>query len=480
MNADTHKQAHQDGKLWGGRFAQAAAPALDRISRSPRQYFVLAPEDIAGSVAHLGELQRCQVISASEYELLTGALREIEEEFLSGTLSPSAADEDIHGFLERCLIERVGPVGGKIRAGRSRNDQTSNDLRLWLRKVIPGLAEDLLSLVRTLVKRSVDAGDIVVPGFTHLQPAQPILFSHQLLAHAQILTRDLTRLRQAWDMVQLSPLGAAALAGTTFHSDQQRMAEEMGYSGVVGNSIDAVSSRDHVTDFLYACASIGTNLSRLSDELILWASQQFGWVKLDDSYATGSSIMPQKKNPDIPELTRGKASRLQANLVGLLGMVKSVPFSYNRDFSDDKHFAFDSAEVLSEVLPAIDGFVETMTFVPDRMREQARLGFTLATELADWLSEQGIPFSEAHDITGQVVVYCESQGIGIDELPLAELQKIDERISADAVDRLTLESAIERRSGPNGTAYASQNSQRDRLESEIRTRINGFISEDDK
>lgn len=478
MSQDNTGGVHDEGKLWGGRFTDGPDPALERISRSPKQSFDLVPEDVLGSIAHLGELLRCGIVTEAEYATLRDALIEIRDDHVAGRIAPSDSDEDIHGYLERTLIERVGPQGGKIRAGRSRNDQTANDLRLRLRARIPEVANGLRELIETLIERSIDAGDAIVPGFTHLQPAQPILFGHQLLAHAHILSRDLVRLRAAWRSSAFSPLGAAALAGSTFHSDQIAMAHEMGYDDVVANSIDAVASRDHLIDFLYAAASIGTNLSRLSDELILWGSQQFGWIKLHDAFSTGSSIMPQKKNPDIPELTRGKASRLQANLAGMFGVMKSVPFSYNRDFSDDKHYAFDTLEVLDQVLPATTGFVRTMRFVPERMADQAIQGFTLATELADWLAEQGIPFSEAHDITGKAVVLCEERSIGLEDLSVEDLASIDSRITAEAADRLTLDSSLARRSGPNGTAPSRQDAQRTRLRAEITEAMSVYTSKE--
>lgn len=468
---DTVGGSHDAGKLWGGRFLQGPDPSLERISRSPDKFFDLAPEDIRGSIAHLGELERCGLVTADERALLVSALQQISDDHVTGRVSPAPQDEDVHGYLERVLIDRVGSIGGKVRAGRSRNDQTSNDLRLWLRDRIDVIAAQLRDLVEVIIARSEDAGDAIVPGFTHLQPAQPVLFSHQLLAHAQTLARDLVRFRAARQTVSLSPLGAAALAGSSFSADQLAMAHELGYPDVVANSIDAVGSRDHVIDFLYAAASVGTNLSRLSDELILWGSQQFGWIRYDDAFATGSSIMPQKKNPDIPELTRGKASRLHADLLGMLGVMKSVPFSYNRDFSEDEFFPFDAAEVLDQVLPAITGFVRTMQFVPSRMLEHAAQGFTLATELADWLAEQGIPFNEAHDITGSAVVYCEARGIGLEDLEADDLAEIDPRISPDVLERLNLQSAVSRRSGINGTAPSRQDEQRARL----RTEVTGYM-----
>lgn len=470
--------AHDNGKLWGGRFSDGPDPALERISRSPQRYFDLTPEDIAGSIAHLGELRRCGVVTDDERAKLTTALQEIGAEHAQGQIAPSNSDEDVHGYLERLLIEKVGPVGGKIRAGRSRNDQTSNDLRLWLRRRTREIAAQVTDLIDTLIARSEDAGAAVVPGFTHLQPAQPVLFGHQLLAHAQVLARDLRRLGAAHEAVSLSPLGAAALAGSTFHADQREMARELGYRDVVGNSVDAVGSRDHVIDFLYAGAAIGTSLSRLSEELILWGSQQFGWIRLSDAFSTGSSIMPQKKNPDIPELTRGKAGRLQSNLMGMFTVMKSAPFAYNRDFFEDKHFVFDTSDVLDEVLPAITGFVRTMQLDPERMEQQAAQGFTLATELADWLAEQGIPFSEAHDITGRAVTECEQRGIGIEDLELSDLAAIDPRITGAVLARLSLPSALARRSGPNGTAPERQDEQRSRLRAEVDTANATFRTEE--
>ncbi|MCP3425570.1 argininosuccinate lyase [Rothia sp. AR01] len=444
--------AHAEGKLWGGRFTGSSAPALERLSRSPERYFTLVPEDVTGSLAHAGELERAGLITAEERERIAAAFEQLAADHRSGAISPQPQDEDVHGYLERELIQRLGPLGGKIRAGRSRNDQTANDLRLHLRRVIPEIAAGVEDLAEALLERSRDVEGFVAPGFTHLQNAQPILFSQQLLAHAFPLTRDLARLENARLACMSSPLGAAAMAGSTLAGDQRAMAADMGYADVVQNSIDAVSSRDHVVDFLYAGAMLGTDLSRLCEEVCLWSSQQFGWARLDDAWSTGSSIMPQKKNPDIAELARGKTGRLIANLSGMLATLKSLPFAYNRDLSEDKHYVLDTAETLRTVLPALTGLIRTVGFDAEAMRRQAVQGFTLATEIADWLAEQGLPFSEAHDVAGRSVVHCETRGIGLEDLTAEDLAVIDERLTPEVLERISLESAVSRRTGVNGTS----------------------------
>ncbi|WGW13945.1 argininosuccinate lyase [Saxibacter everestensis] len=474
MTDSARETVRESGKLWGGRFAAGPAPALEALSRSPQAYFDMVRDDVAGSIAHLGELRRSGVIDAEQQSRIAQALREIAEDHEAGRVQPNAGDEDIHGYLERELMARLGPQAGAIRAGRSRNDQAANNLRLYLRRTIPPLAEEVAGLVEALVARSEDTAGAIAPGFTHLQTAQPILFGHQLLAHAWAIRRDITRLQHAWESAGRSPLGAAALAGSTLHADQEAMAAELGYTGVIPNSIDAVSSRDHVVDFLYAAAMLGTDISRLCEELCLWASRQFGWVRLHDSYSTGSSIMPQKKNPDIAELARGRTGRLHANLIGMLSALKSLAFAYNRDLADDKHYTFDSVETLQLVLPALTGMIRTLEFNEDEMRRQAIDGFSLATELADWLAEQGIPFSEAHDVTGRVVMACEARGIGIEELTAAELGELDSRITEEVLERLTLESAVSRRDGANGTAPAVLIRQQRAIRNELQTALSEF------
>ncbi|WP_372822589.1 argininosuccinate lyase [Pseudomonas parafulva] len=439
-------------RLWGARFASGPAAALAALSRSPQRYFQMAPYDLAGSRAHTRELQRAGLLDSDETTRMLAAIDTLDADFRAGRVQPIEDDEDVHTFLERVLTERLGALGGKLRAGRSRNDQAANDLRLFLRDHARKLAEQVLALQDALVSQAEQHVDTLCPGFTHLQQAQPISFAHQLLAHAQAMLRDVQRLVD-WDArTALSPLGAAAMAGSAIARQPQQSALEMGYSGPCENSIDAVASRDHVAEFLFIASMLGINLSRLSEEFCLWSSRQFRWVELDDAYATGSSIMPQKKNPDIAELTRGKAGRLIGNLTGLLSTLKALPLSYNRDLAEDKSEVMDTLDTLGLVLPAMAGMVRTMQVRVDELRRQAPLGFTLATEVADWLAMRGVPFKEAHEITGALVRACEAQDIELWQASPAMLADIDPRLTPEVRESLTLEAAIAMRSGHGGTA----------------------------
>lgn len=439
-------------RLWGARFKSGPSAALAALSRCPERYFRLTPYDLAGSRAHARELQRAGLLDESETQRTLQALDTIGEDFASGRLHPTLDDEDVHTFIERVLTERLGALGGKLRAGRSRNDQTANDLRLFLRDHARIIATEVLGLQQALVTQAEQHIESICPGFTHLQQAQPIVFAHHLLAHAQSMLRDVQRLVD-WDArTALSPLGAAAMAGSAIARQPQQSAEEMGYSAPCENSIDAVASRDHVAEFLFVAGMLGVNISRLSEEFCLWSSRQFRWVVLDDAYATGSSIMPQKKNPDIAELARGKAGRLIGNLTGLMSTLKSLPLSYNRDLSEDKHSVLDSVDTLLLVLPAMAGMVATMKVQVEELRRQAPMGFTLATEVADWLATRGVPFKEAHEITGALVQACEKHEIELWEASPAMLAEVDARLTPEVRDCLTLEAAIAARSGWGGTA----------------------------
>ncbi|AIB43534.1 argininosuccinate lyase [Pseudomonas sp. FP1911] len=439
-------------RLWGARFKTGPSAALAALSRCPERYFRLTPYDLAGSRAHARELQRAGLLDESETLRTLEALDRIGEDFAAGRLHPSLDDEDVHTFIERVLTERLGALGGKLRAGRSRNDQTANDLRLFLRDHARTIATEVLGLQQALVEQAEQHVQSICPGFTHLQQAQPIVFAHHLLAHAQSMLRDVQRLVD-WDArTALSPLGAAAMAGSAIARQPQHSAKEMGYTGPCENSIDAVASRDHVAEFLFVAGMLGVNISRLSEEFCLWSSRQFRWVVLDDAYATGSSIMPQKKNPDIAELARGKAGRLIGNLTGLMSTLKSLPLSYNRDLSEDKHSVLDSVDTLLLVLPAMAGMVATMKVQVEELRRQAPMGFTLATEVADWLATRGVPFKEAHEITGALVQACEQHEIELWQASPAMLAEVDGRLTPDVRDCLTLEAAIAARSGWGGTA----------------------------
>ena len=450
-------------RLWGARFRSPPSEALMNLSRAPATYFRLVPEDLQSSVAHARELMRAGILTEAETGEIIAALEAIGEDWRAGRITPSAADEDVHTFLERMLKDRLGALGGKLRAGRSRNDQAANDLKLHLRSAARRLAGQVLALQGALIAQAEQHRDTLCPGFTHLQPAQPVTFAHQLLAHAQGFSRDIERFRDFDRRAARSPLGAAALAGSAIALHPELSAKELGYDAPCENSIDAVGSRDHVAEFLFVTAMLGVNLSRLAEEVFLWSSKQFRWVSLDDGYATGSSIMPQKKNADIAELTRGRAARLIASLNGVMVALKGLPFAYNRDLSEDKWASFEAIDTLDLVLPAMAGMIATMAVDRERLAEQATEGFTLATEVADWLSQNGVPFSEAHEITGALVRYCEEKAIDLSELTPADLAAVDARLGADVLPRLTPEAAIAARSGYGGTSPVRVGEQIERL-----------------
>ncbi|MFJ3524813.1 argininosuccinate lyase [Pseudomonas sp. NPDC090203] len=454
-------------RLWGARFKSGPAEAMANLSRSPAVYFRMTPYDVAGSRAHAHELQRAGLLSADETARIIACLESIKNDFAEGKVQPIAADEDVHTFIERLLTERLGALGGKLRAGRSRNDQTANDMRLFLRDRIRALTLSILELQQALVAQAEQHLHTIAPGFTHLQQAQPIVFAHHLMAHAQAISRDIQRL-QDWDRrFSLSPLGAAAMAGSAIARDLQSSAKELGYAGPCENSIDAVASRDHVAEFLFCASMLGINISRMAEEFCLWTSRQFRWVELDDAYATGSSIMPQKKNPDIAELARGKSGRLIGSLTAILSVLKAQPLSYNRDLSEDKHAVFDAVDTLDLVLPAFAGMVRTMTVRKDELQRQAPLGFTLATEVADWLAVRGVPFKEAHEITGQLVQLCEAQEIGLEELTPQMLADTDARLTPEVLQALTLDAALAARSGWGGTSPVRVAEQVERFKAQL-------------
>lgn len=451
--------------LWASRFRAGPSPELMALSRSDASHFRLAPYDLAASFSHARELVRAGLLTQAEGATIETTLAALATEIAAGSLLPSDSDEDVHTFLERVLTERLGPLGGKLRAGRSRNDQAANDLKLYLRDQGRRLVLDLLTLQEALALQAERHLDTVAPGFTHLQPAQPVSFAHQLLAHAQGFARDIARM-QDWDRrAARSPLGAAALAGSAIAKQPEFSARELGYDGPCENSIDAVGSRDHVAEFLFVTAMMGVNLSRLAEEIFLWSSRQFRWVELDDAYATGSSIMPQKKNADIAELTRGRAARLIGDLGTMLTALKGLPFAYNRDLAEDKRAAFDAVDTLGAVLPAMAGMIRTMRVNADELRRQATDGFTLATEVADWLARQGVPFSEAHEITGRLVRYCEERGIGLEDVGEDDLAAVDARLKPEVKASLTPEAALQARDGYGGTAPHRVSEQLARLRS---------------
>jgi argininosuccinate lyase len=435
-------------RLWGGRFTGDPAQALARLSASVHFDWRLARYDLAASRAHARVLARAGLLDEAELTRLLAALDDLATAASSGQFRPTLADEDVHTALERGLLERLGPLGGKLRAGRSRNDQIATDLRLYLREAARALAGQLVELAGALVGQAGRHVETPAPGMTHLQHAQPVSFGHQLLAHLQPLLRDLDRLRD-WDArAAVCPLGAGALAGSSLPLDPAAVAAELGFTSAAANSIDAVSDRDFVAEFLFVTALVGVHLSRLGEELVLWSSPEFGWVELDDRYATGSSIMPQKKNPDIAELARGKAGRLVGGLVAVLTMLKGLPLAYDRDLQEDKEPAFDAVDTLELVLPALAGLVATMTVRADRLTAAAPVGYTLATEIADWLVRRGVPFREAHEITGRLVGFCAARGYALDEVNDAELAQLSPSLTPQVREVLSVRSALAARTTP--------------------------------
>jgi argininosuccinate lyase len=439
-------------RLWGGRFAGGPADALARLSVSVHFDWRLAPYDLAGSRAHARVLHRAKLLTDDELAKMLVALDDLDHAARTGAFRPTVEDEDVHTALERGLLERLGALGGKLRAGRSRNDQVATDFRLYLRDHVRTLVCRLLELQNALMDQAQRHLTTPSPGFTHFQHAQPVSFAHELLKHSQAFARDVQRL-QDWDKrAALSPLGAGALAGSSLPLDPVVTAHELGFSGAIANSIDAVSDRDFAAEFLFAASLLGVHLSRLGEEVCLWTSREFGWATLDDAYATGSSIMPQKKNPDIAELIRGKSGRIIGNLTGLLASLKGLPFAYNRDLQEDKEPVFDTVDTLLLVLPATAGMISTLTFDAERMAASAPQGFALATDLAEWLVRAGVPFRDAHEIAGACVRYCEPLGKELWDLTDAELAGISPHLTPEVRSVLTVQGALAARSAFGGTA----------------------------
>ena len=444
------------GKLWGGRFAGGPSPELDALSRSTHFDWRLTPYDLAGSRAHASALHRAGLLTDSDHAALVRGLDVLGERYAAGTLHPDPSDEDVHGALERLLVEEVGAdVGGRLRAGRSRNDQIATLFKVFLRDHAAVVAAQVLDLVEALIAQAREAGDAVMPGRTHLQHAQPVLLAHHLLAHGWALLRDVDRLRD-WDarVAADSPYGSGALAGSSLGLDPEGVAAELGFTGSSANSIDATASRDFVAEFAYVTAQIGIDVSRIAEEVILWSTREFGFVTLHDSWSTGSSIMPQKKNPDIAELARGKAGRLIGNLSGLLATLKALPLAYNRDLQEDKEPVFDSVDTLEVLLPAFTGMVATLVFDTARMAELAPQGFSLATDVAEWLVREGVPFRVAHEVAGACVRRCEELGVELSDLTDEQFAEISPALTPGVRDVLTVEGSVASRDGRGGTAPA--------------------------
>ncbi|MDQ1584971.1 MAG: argininosuccinate lyase [Actinomycetota bacterium] len=439
-------------RLWGGRFGASPSEALVQLSVSVHFDWRLAPYDLAASRAHARVLHRADLLDEAELAAMVAALDDLDAAVRDGSFRPTVEDEDVHTALERGLLERVGALGGKLRAGRSRNDQVATDLRLYLRDTARQVASRVAELETSLIGLAERHRGTAMPGMTHLQHAQPVLFAHHLLAHVHAFKRDVERLVD-WDSrAALSPLGAGALAGSSLALDPHAVAAELGFDGPVANSIDAVSDRDFAAEFLFVAALLGIHLSRLGEEIVLWATTEFGWVELDDAYATGSSIMPQKKNPDVAELARGKSGRLVGNLTGLLVTLKGLPLAYDRDLQEDKEPVFDSVDQLLTVLPAMAGMVATLSIRDERMAGAAAAGHALATDVAEWLVRSGVPFREAHDVSGRLVRWCDDHECELWEVGDADLAALDRRLTPGVRSVLSVRGALEARSTFGGTA----------------------------
>jgi len=462
------RQGTNEGALWGGRFAGGPADALAALSKSTHFDWRLARYDIAGSRAHARVLHKAGLLDDGELDGMLAALDALDADVASGAYVAAGTDEDVHGSLERGLIERAGAqLGGKLRAGRSRNDQIATLGRMFLRDHARLIARGVLDTVDALVAQAERHPQVAMPGRTHLQHAQPVLLSHHLLAHAWALLRDVQRLAD-WDKrAAVSPYGSGALAGSSLGLDPVSVAKELGFDSAVWNSIDGTASRDVFAEFAWVCAMIGVDLSRISEEVILWATKEFSFVTLDDAYSTGSSIMPQKKNPDVAELARGKAGRLIGDLTGLLATLKGLPLAYNRDLQEDKEPVFDAADTLELLLPAVSGMIATLVFNTERLESLAPQGFALATDIAEWLVREGVPFREAHELSGAAVKLAEGRGVELWDLSDEDYAGISEHLTPGVRSVLTVEGSLNSRNSQGGTAPSAVAAQLSALKDQL-------------
>lgn len=447
------EQAHENDALWGGRFEDAPAEFTQEFGASLPVDKRMWGSDIAGSKAHAKMLAKQGIISEKDAEDIRSGLDDIARQIEDGSFDFEIEDEDIHMSIERNLTEAIGAAGGRLHTGRSRNDQVATDTRLHSKKLARGLMHQLLDIRGALLEVATREFGVVMPGYTHMQKAQPVLFSHHMLAYYWMFTRDFVRVRAAYDAADVLPLGSAALAGTTYPLDRDFVADELGFSEVSKNSMDAVSDRDFLLDLTYACSVAMMHLSRMCEELIYWSSNEFQFVRLSDAYSTGSSIMPQKKNPDFAELIRGKTGRVYGDLMGLLTTLKGLPLAYNKDMQEDKEGVFDAVDTLSDSLVVMTGMIRTMTVNADAMRKGAHGGFMAATDLADYLVGKGMPFRDAHAVVGRLVLECEKRGKTLQELSVDELKQADPLFDAGALDAVDIDKIVARRITAGGTGH---------------------------
>ncbi len=439
-------------KLWGGRFSQPTDKFVEEFTASIQFDQRLYRYDIQGSIAHCRMLAKQAIITGEEADTIVAGLGGILVEIERGEFEFSIAREDIHMNVEARLIEKVGPVGGKLHTARSRNDQVAVDVRLYLRDEVDAIRKALTALRKALLDQAEKNLEVIMPGYTHLQTAQPILFSHHMLAYVEMFARDAGRLDDLRKRLNVLPLGAGALAGTTFPIDREWVAAQLGFDGVTRNSLDSVSDRDFAIEFCSFAALLMMHLSRLAEELVLWSSADFAFIDLSDGFCTGSSIMPQKKNPDVPELVRGKTGRVYGNLIALLTLMKALPLAYNKDMQEDKEPLFDTIDTVRGSLKVFAEMIAQMTVNAARMREAAARGFSTATDVADYLVRKGLPFRQAHEVVGKTVRYCVETGKDIPELTLEEFRQFSKKIEADIFAAVTLEASVNARQATGGTA----------------------------
>ncbi len=439
-------------KLWGGRFTRATNELVDEYTASIYFDQQLAEQDITGSLAHVKMLGKCGILSGEEVEQISQGLKTVAQKIAAGEASFTVANEDIHMNIEKMLIDEIGPVGGKLHTGRSRNDQVALDMHLYLREQVLELIGLLINLQKALIKQAKENLDTILPGYTHLQRAQPVLFAHHLMAYCAMFQRDIERLQDSWKRINVMPLGAGALAGTTFPIDREYVAELLRFDEVYENSMDAVSDRDFIVEFLSHASLIIAHLSRLSEELVLWSSQEFSFIELDDSFCTGSSIMPQKKNPDVAELVRGKTGRVYGNLIGMLTVLKGLPLSYNKDMQEDKEGMFDTVKTLHGALSLFAPMIETMQVRKEKMAQAVKQDFSNATDLADYLVNKGMPFREAHEVVGKTVLYCIQNGKYLADMSFEEYRRFSGLFDEDIYQAIDITTVVNARNVQGGTA----------------------------
>lgn len=453
--------------LWSGRFTENVSEFTQRFGASLPVDKALYAQDIAGSKAHAKMLATVGVISEEDAQKIAAGLDRVKADIESGDFSFDINDEDIHMSVEKALTAEIGDAGARLHTGRSRNDQVATDTRLYAKQRATDLMRANVALRHALIGQAEANFGVILPGYTHLQHAQPVLFSHHMLAYVWMLARDYRRLQAARDAADACPLGAAALAGTTYPLDRQMTAGELGFASVIPNSLDAVSDRDFLLDLDYACAVSCMHLSRLCEELVLWSTSEFGFIELSDAFSTGSSIMPQKKNPDFAELIRGKTGRVIGNLVSLLVTMKALPLAYNKDLQEDKYGAIDSAKTLEDCLQCVAGMIETMSIKPENMLKQAKLGHLAATDVADYLAKKGLPFRHAHEVVGHLVLLCEQRGCNLDDLSFDDFKAASSLFEEDIVKALDLPSIVAARTTEGGTGEAAVTQQMEKAKAAL-------------